>query len=344
LPEDAAALFHVEGLYPERFVVPPWYEYYDYRNRKYGVLLNVCQNFVRRVHIQVKRRGRGKWTADLTICQVIGCSTVAVSGFYHVRAWDAIFTHGVLGSLLLQDQMPLEDIKVGLMQLMAGAIDSVGPVGTVGVRTKEEAFQTNKVRGTRGFGNRMSSGRIGRPFRLWLPIGGREYAATSSIHVEEQGATILDAILEQSMTSLTLQWAMYKLARTPSVQEKLRSEVVAAENLWVLANTRGAAISPDLDLTTLLKRIPLVKAALKENVDSLLNVGWGGEPTHFRGLWYGYGPRQCIGRRIAKMEMQLFLIHILQNFKIENVVDVGTTFNLILFPSKPIILTLHPLK
>lgn len=47
---------------------------------------------------------------------------------------------------------------------------------------------------------------------------------------------------------------MYELARAPSVQEKLRSEIIAA---------RQAAGD---DLTVLLKRIPMVKATIKETL------------------------------------------------------------------------------
>ncbi|XP_077120225.1 cholesterol side-chain cleavage enzyme, mitochondrial isoform X1 [Ranitomeya variabilis] len=408
-PEDAAALFQVEGIHPERLRVQPWYEYRDYRNKRYGVLLksgeewrcqrlilnrevlsvagmnrflplldNVGQDFVRRVYTQVERGGRGKWTADLTnelfrfalesVCYVLYGQRLGLLQDYinpesqefidsvtvmfhttspmlylpprllrllnssiwknHVQAWDSIFNHadrciqsiysslrhrsdnaysGVLSSLLLQDQLPLEDIKASITELMAGGVDT---------------------------------------------------------------------------TSMTLQWAMYELARAPGVQEKLRSEVLAARA------TSGN------DLTTLLKKIPLVKAALKETLrmhpvaitlqrytqrdtvirnymipqGTLVQVGlyamgrnpdifpsperfsperWlGKESAYFKGLGFGFGPRQCIGRRIAEMEMQLFLIHILENFKIETnrMVEVGTTFNLILFPSKPIQLTLSPLS
>ncbi|XP_075432326.1 cholesterol side-chain cleavage enzyme, mitochondrial-like [Ascaphus truei] len=408
-PGDAASLFQVEGPYPERLRVQPWVEYRDYRNKRYGVLLKsgeewrchrlalnrevlsvagvarflplldqVGQDFVRRAYTQVERSGRGKWTADLSnelfrfalesVSYVLYGQRLGLLQDYidpeaqkfidsvtlmfhtsapmlylpprllrginsriwtdHVRAWDAIFNHadsciqgiygalkqrsdsvysGVLSSLLLQEQLPLEDIKASVTELMAGGVDT---------------------------------------------------------------------------TSMTLQWAMYELARSPGVQERLRSEVTVA---------REASGS---DITTLLKSIPLVKAAVKETLrlhpvaitlqrytqretviqnylipqGTLVQVGlyamgrnpdifpsperfsperWLGRvSTHFKGLGFGFGPRQCVGRRIAEMEMQLFLVHILENFKIEvnRMSEVGTTFNLILYPSKPILLTLRPLK
>lgn len=34
------------------------------------------------------------------------------------------------------------------------------------------------------------------------------------------------------------------------------------------------------------------------------------ETHYFKSLGFGFGPRQCLGRRIAEAEMQLFLIHV----------------------------------
>lgn len=55
-------------------------------------------------------------------------------------------------------------------------------------------------------------------------------------------------------TSITLLWTLYELARHPSLQEELRAEVAAAR-----AESQG-------DMLEMLKRIPLVKGALKETL------------------------------------------------------------------------------
>ncbi|KAM9181597.1 cholesterol side-chain cleavage enzyme, mitochondrial [Mergus octosetaceus] len=410
-PRDVATLFRSEGMMPERFSVPPWVAYRDYRNKPYGVLLKtgeawrsdrltlnkevlspqvvegfvpllseVGEDFVRRARAQVQKSGRERWTADFShelfrfalesVCHVLYGERLgllqdfvdpeaqrfidAVTLMFHttspmlylppallrglnartwrdhVHAWDAIFTQadkciqnvyrdlrlqrkgsreygGILSSLLLQDKLPLDDIKASVTEMMAGGVDT---------------------------------------------------------------------------TSVTLQWAMFELARSPGTQEQLRAEVLAAKH-----EAAG-------DRVKMLKSTPLLKAAIKETLrlhpvavtlqrytvqevvlqdyrippKTLVQVGlyaMGRDPEvfpkpeqfsperwllpgskHFKGLSFGFGPRQCLGRRIAELEMQLFLMHILENFKIETkrAVEVGTKFDLILLPDKPIYLTLRPLQ
>ncbi|CAJ1056634.1 cholesterol side-chain cleavage enzyme%2C mitochondrial-like [Xyrichtys novacula] len=411
-PEDAAILFKAEGHYPKRLKVEAWTSYRDYRNRKYGVLLKngeewrtnrvilnkevispkvqenfvplleeVGEDFVARVHKKIERSGQNKWTTDLSqelfkyalesVSSVlygerlglmldyidpeaqhfIDCITVMFKTtspmLYippallkqmgskiwrdHVEAWDGIFNQadrciqniyrqlrkeketgpprnypGVLASLLMLDKLSIEDIKASITELMAGGVDT---------------------------------------------------------------------------TSITLLWTLYELARHPNLQEELRAEVAAAR-----AESQG-------DMLEMLKRIPLVKGALKETLrlhpvavslqryiaediiiqnyhipsGTLVQLGlyamgrdpkvffhpeqyqpsrWLRTETHyFRSLGFGFGPRQCLGRRIAETEMQIFLIHMLENFKVEKQrhVEVQSTFELILLPEKPIILTLRPL-
>ncbi|XP_077452808.1 cholesterol side-chain cleavage enzyme, mitochondrial [Stigmatopora argus] len=410
-PEDAAILFKAEGSYPKRLKVEAWTSYRDYRNRKYGVLLKngiewrsnrvilnkevispkmmgnfvplldeVGHDFVARVHKKIERSGKNKWTTDLSqelfkyalesvstvlygerlglmldyidpeVQHFIDCITLMFKTtspmLYippallrrigakvwrdHVDAWDGIFNQadrciqniyrqlrqdsdqstkypGVLASLLMLDKMSIEDIKASVTELMAGGVDT---------------------------------------------------------------------------TSITLLWTLYELARHPSLQEELRAEVVSAR-----AQSQG-------DMVEMLKKIPLVKGALKETLrlhpvavslqrytaediiiqnyhipaGKLVQLGlyaMGRDPKvfshpeqyqpsrwlrtenqYFRSLSFGFGPRQCIGRRIAETEMQIFLIHMLENFRVEKqrYVNVQSTFELILLPDKPIVLTLKPLQ
>uniref|UniRef100_A0A3B3SWR4 Cholesterol side-chain cleavage enzyme, mitochondrial n=1 Tax=Paramormyrops kingsleyae TaxID=1676925 RepID=A0A3B3SWR4_9TELE len=409
-PEDAAILFRAEGHYPKRLKMEPWTAYRDYRNRKYGVLLKegedwkssriilnkeviapnmlgnfvplldeVGQDFVSRVHKKIERSGQDKWTTDLShelfkyalesvgsvlygerlgllldyidpeAQRFIHCITLmfqstlpmlyippgllrllrATPWKEHVEAWDGIFSHadyciqktyrrlrqessmkgkypGVLASLLLMDKLSIEDIKASITELMAGGVDT---------------------------------------------------------------------------TSITLLWTLYELARHPDLQEELRAEIAAART-----STQG-------DMVQMLKRVPLVKGAIKETLrlhpvavslqryitediviqnyhipaGTLVQLGlyamgrdhrifpwpeqylpsrWLSPGGHyFQALGFGFGPRQCLGRRIAEAEMQIFLIHMLENFRIEKQrqVEVRSSFQLILLPEKPILLSIRPL-
>ncbi|KYO20459.1 cytochrome P450 11B, mitochondrial-like [Alligator mississippiensis] len=65
----------------------------------------------------------------------------------------------------------------------------------------------------------------------------------------------------------------------------------------------------------------------------------------FKALAFGFGARQCIGRRFAEAEMMLFLMHMLRNFKVDTVSkdDINTVCGFTLMPEKPPLLTFRPL-
>ncbi|XP_037689392.1 cholesterol side-chain cleavage enzyme, mitochondrial [Choloepus didactylus] len=185
-------------------------------------------------------------------------------------------------------------------------------------------------------------------------------------------------------TSMTLQWNLYEMSRNLRVQEMLRAEVQAARRqagedmstMLKLVPLLKASIKETLRLhpisVTLQRYVvnDLVLQDYKIPAKTLVQVAtyaMGRDPTffnnpesfdpsrwldrnkdaiHFRNLGFGWGVRQCVGRRVAELEMTILLIHMLENFRIEiqHLRDVGTTFNLILMPDKPIFFTFRSLN
>ncbi|XP_004476680.1 cholesterol side-chain cleavage enzyme, mitochondrial [Dasypus novemcinctus] len=183
-------------------------------------------------------------------------------------------------------------------------------------------------------------------------------------------------------TSMTLQWNMYEMARSLRVQDMLRAEVLAARRqaqgdmsvMLKLVPLLKASIKETLRLhpiSVTLQRYVVNDLVLrdynipKKTLVQVATYAMGRDPTffsnpdtydptrwlaknkeaiHFRNLGFGWGVRQCLGRRLAELEMTIFLIHMLENFRIEiqHLCDMGTTFNLILTPKEPIVLTFRP--
>uniref|UniRef100_T1JKS5 Cytochrome P450 n=1 Tax=Strigamia maritima TaxID=126957 RepID=T1JKS5_STRMM len=77
-----------------------------------------------------------------------------------------------------------------------------------------------------------------------------------------------------------------------------------------------------------------------EQPDQFMPERWlpGAKKPHpYAHMPFGSGPRSCIGRRLAYQEMQLLLIKVLQNFKIEyHHDDIGMIFRFVNMPDKPL--------
>ncbi|XP_030621582.1 cholesterol side-chain cleavage enzyme, mitochondrial [Chanos chanos] len=343
------------------------------------LLDEVGEDFVARVHKKIERSGQNKWTTDLSQelfkyalesvgsvlygerfgllldyidpeaqnfidCISLMFKTTSPMLYIppallrrlgakvwkdHVGAWDGIFNQadrciqniyrqlrrdsgardkypGVLASLLMLDRLSIEDIKASVTELMAGGVDT---------------------------------------------------------------------------TSITLLWTLYELARHPALQEELRAEITAAraasrgdmvEMLKMVPLVKGAlketlrlhpvAVSLQRYITEdiIIQNYHIPSGTLVQlglyamgrdhrifpRPEQYLPSRWLRSENHyFKSLGFGFGPRQCLGRRIAETEMQLFLIHMLENFRFEKQrqVEVRSTFELILLPEKPIMLTIKPL-
>ncbi|KAL7887083.1 hypothetical protein AOLI_G00048040 [Acnodon oligacanthus] len=256
----------------------------------------------------------------------------------HATAWDHIFSHAEAR------------IQRGCQQLQAGVGNAAGAVqGSVG--------QFPGV-----LGQLMERGQL--PLEL------------ITANITELMAGGVDT------TAVPLQFALFELARNPSVQEQMRAQV---QTSW-----SQAAGNPQKAL----QGAPLLKGAVKETL-RLYPVGitvqrypirdivlqnyhipagtlvqaclyplgrsqdvfqeperfdphrWGpgseegttemGSGAGFRSLAFGFGARQCVGRRIAENEMQLLLLHILRNFRlsVSSKEELKTKYTLILQPESP---------
>ncbi|KAJ8417244.1 hypothetical protein AAFF_G00284710 [Aldrovandia affinis] len=379
-PEDAAILFKAEGHYPKRLMVEAWISYRDYRNRKYGVLLKngedwksnrvilnkevispkvqgnfvplldeVGQDFVARVQGKIESSGKNSLTTDLTQDLFKFALESVSSVLYGER----------LG--LLQDHIQPEAQRfidcISLMFKSTSPMLFIPPwlLRSIGARTWKD-----HVAAWDGIFNHADHC-IQSIYRRMQqePGGGRKYPGVlatlmmqGNLSIEDIKASVTELMAGGvDTTSITLLWTLYELAKQPDLQEELRAEIAAARK-----STQG-------DLVQMLKIIPLVKGSVKETLrlhpiavslqryitediviqnyhipsGTLVQLGlyaMGRDPRLFRNP-----------EKIAETEMQLFLIHMLENFRIEKrwQVDVRSTFELIILPKEPIMLTIRPL-
>ncbi|KAI4896888.1 hypothetical protein NFI96_031587 [Prochilodus magdalenae] len=192
-------------------------------------------------------------------------------------------------------------------------------------------------------------------------------------------------------TAVPLQFALFELARNPSVQEQVRAQVQASwakaagnpqktiQEAPLLKGTVKETLRlypvgitvqryPIRDIVLQNYHIPagtLVQACLyplgrswdvfqePERFDPSRWVPGGeecpmekGSGTGFRSLAFGFGARQCVGRRIAENEMQLLLMHILRNFRlsVSSKEDLKIKYTLILQPESPPTITFTTLS
>lgn len=411
-PEDVALVFKFEGLYPERYLIPPWVAYHQYYQRPIGVLLKkseawrrdrvvlnqemmapeaiknfvplleaVALDFVKVLHRRVQQQNSGNFSGDISDDLFRFAFESITSVMFGERLGmleevldpeaqkfiDAIYQ-------MFHTSVPMLNLPPDLFRFFKTKTwrDHVAAWDIIFSKAEKytQDFYWN-LRRKRDFSQKLGV--------LYSLLG------SNKLSMENIQANITEMLAGGvDTTSMTLQWHMYEMARNLKVQEMLRAEVQAARR-----QAQG-------DMVTMLQLVPLLKASIKETLrlhpisvtlqryivnDLVLqnymipaktlvqvsNYALGREPsffsnagifdptrwldkekniTHFRYLGFGWGVRQCVGRRIAELEMTMCLIHVLENFRVETqqLREVGTKFNLILMPEKPIFLTFQPIK
>ncbi|KAM7158493.1 cholesterol side-chain cleavage enzyme, mitochondrial isoform 1-T1 [Molossus nigricans] len=343
------------------------------------LLDTVSQDFVSILHRRIKQQGSGKFSGDISddlfrfafesITNVIFGERLGmleeIVDPEAQRFIDAVYQ-------MFQTSVPMLMLPPGLFRLFRTKTWRDHVAAWDVIFSKAENYTQNfylDLRQKRDFSN--------YPGVLYRLLGNKKLLFEDvKANVTEMLAGGVDT------TSMTLQWHLYEMARSLRMQEMLREEVLAARRqagedmsrMLQLVPILKASIKETLRLhpiSVTLQRYLANDLVLQNYMipaKTLVQVAvyaMGQDPTfflnpekfdptrwldknkdliHFRNLGFGWGIRQCVGRRIAELEMTLFLIHILENFRVEiqHLNDVGTTFNLILMPDQPIFFTFRP--
>nr|XP_015806063.2 cytochrome P450 11B, mitochondrial [Nothobranchius furzeri] len=246
----------------------------------------------------------------------------------HATAWDHIFSHaeariqkayqrltssqgqgsvtkgqynGVLGQLMEKGQLSLDLIKANITELMAGGVD------TTAVPLQFALFELGR--------NPEVQDMVRQQVRTsWAQAGGDPQKAL-------QGAPLLKATVKEVLR-------LYPVGIT--VQRYPVTDIVL-QNYHIPAGTMVQACLYPMGRSTQVFEDPL-------RFDPGRWLGSRrGDGAGFRSLSFGFGARQCVGRRIAENEMQLLLMHILLNFRLSvpSSDDLKTNLTLILQPETP---------
>ncbi|KAI9533235.1 hypothetical protein NQZ68_025629 [Dissostichus eleginoides] len=254
----------------------------------------------------------------------------------HANAWDHIFSHaeariqkgyrrmsssqaqgsgagaagvrytGVLGQLMEKGQLSLDLIKANITELMAGGVD------TTAVPLQFALFELGR--------NPEVQERVRQQVRVsCAQAGGDPQKAL-------QGAPLLKGTIKEILR-------LYPVGTT--VQRYPIKDIVI-QNYHIPAGTMVQAC-----LYPLGRSADVFEDPLRFDPGRWGSSREGGQREEgaggFRSLAFGFGARQCVGRRIAENEMQLLLMHILLSFhlSVSSSEDIRTTCTLILQPETP---------
>ncbi|XP_044063931.1 cytochrome P450 11B, mitochondrial isoform X2 [Siniperca chuatsi] len=350
LPSDVAELFRSEGLHPRRMTLQPWATHREIRQHSKGVFLKNASCHV----IYGERIGlfssspslesqKFIWAVERMLATTppllylpprLLLRIGAPLWTQHASAWDHIFSHaeariqrgyqrmssfqgqgadagaaggrytGVLGQLMEKGQLSLDLIKANITELMAGGVD------TTAVPLQFALFELGR--------NPEVQERVRQQVRAsCAQAGGDPQKAL-------QGVPLLKGTIKEILR-------LYPVGTT--VQRYPIKDIVL-QNYHVPAGTMVQVCL-----------YPLGRSAKVFEDPQRFEPGrWGsreegqrGEGAGFRSLAFGFGARQCVGRRIAENEMLLLLMHILLSFhlSVSSSEDIKTTCTLILQPETP---------
>ncbi|KAL0598584.1 Cytochrome P450 11B2, mitochondrial [Plecturocebus cupreus] len=249
----------------------------------------------------------------------------------HFEAWDCIFQYGdnciqkiyqelafnrpqhytgIVAELLLNAELSLDAIKANSMELTAGSVD------------------------TTVFPLLMTLFELARNPDVQQALRQESLAAAASISEHPHKATtelpLLRAAVKESLR-------LYPVG--PFVERVVGSDLVL-QNYHIPAGTLVQVF-----LYSLGRNAALFPSPERYNPQRWLDIKGSGRNFHH--VPFGFGMRQCLGRRLAETEMLLLLHHVLKHFQVETLTqeDIKMVYSFILRPSTYPLLTfraLHP--
>ncbi|XP_050001356.1 cytochrome P450 11B2, mitochondrial isoform X1 [Alexandromys fortis] len=245
----------------------------------------------------------------------------------HFEAWDVIFEYanrcirkvhqelrlgnpqtysGIVAELIAQGALSLDAIRANSIELTAGSVD------------------------TTAFPLVMTLFELARNPDVQQAIQQESLAAEASIAADPQRA-MTDLPLLRAALKETL-----RLYPVGGFLERILSSDLVLHNFHVPAGTLVLLYLYSLG------RNPSVFP----RPERYMPQRWLERKRSFQHLSFGFGVRQCLGKRLAQVEMLLLLHHVLKSFRVETLrqEDVQMVYRFVLMPSSSPLLTFRPVS
>ncbi|XP_069882011.1 cytochrome P450 11B2, mitochondrial-like [Dipodomys merriami] len=211
---------------------------------------------------------------------------------------------GIVPELLAHKDLPLDAIKANTLELTAGSVD------------------------TTSFTLMMTLFELARNPAVQRALRQESLAAAASI-TEDPCKAISELPLLRAAIKETL-----RLYPTGSILDRTPPSDVVLQNYRVPAGT-----SVHVYLYSMGRNPAVFKSPERYNPQR-----WLDERLRFSHLAFGFGVRQCLGRRLAEAEMLLLLHHVLKSFQVKTLLqeDLKMAYRFVLMPTSFPLLTFQP--
>uniref|UniRef100_A0A8C0XUT5 steroid 11beta-monooxygenase n=1 Tax=Castor canadensis TaxID=51338 RepID=A0A8C0XUT5_CASCN len=212
--------------------------------------------------------------------------------------------HGILSELLLGGDMSFEVIKANTLELFAGSMD------TTAVPLLMTLFE------------------LARNPDVQKALRQESLAAEASISGNPQRATtelpLLRAAIKETLRLYPVGVFLSRKLTSDLVLQNYHIPAGTPINVHLYSTGRNPAVFP--------------------RPERYSPQRWLDRRLRFHHLAFGFGVRQCLGRRLAETKMLLLLHHVLKSFSVETLhkKDLNLVYHFVLMPASFPLLTLRP--